>query len=92
MSRFSFSRLFRSTFGISYRDFMMRQRLEKACKMLELRGSSVTNAALAAGFSDASYFARVFRRHMRTSPKEYAQAAATLSQDHGLKNPCAQDI
>ena len=91
MSRFSFSRSFRSNFGISYRDFMMRQRLEKACKMLELPGSSVTGAALAAGFTDASYFARVFRRHMLKSPKEYAQAA-TRPQDHRLKNPAAKDI
>jgi AraC-like DNA-binding protein len=88
MSRFSFSRLFHSNFGISYRDFMMRQRLEKACQMLELPGSSVTGAALAAGFSDASYFARVFRRHMLKSPKEYAQAA-TRSQDHRIQ---AQEI
>jgi AraC-like DNA-binding protein len=91
MSRFSFSRSFRSNFGISYRDFMMRQRLEKACKMLELPGSSVTGAALAAGFTDASYFARVFRRHMLKSPTEYAQAA-TRSQDHRLKNPTSKDI
>jgi AraC-like DNA-binding protein len=91
MSRFSFSRSFRSNFGISYRDFMMRQRLEKACKMLELPGSSVTGAALAAGFTDASYFARVFRRHMLKSPKEYAQAA-TRSPDHRLENPTAKDI
>jgi AraC-like DNA-binding protein len=59
--------------------------------MLELPGSSVTGAALAAGFSDASYFARVFRRHMRKSPKEYAQAA-TRSQDHQLKILGAKDI
>jgi YesN/AraC family two-component response regulator len=91
MSRFSFSRLFHRNFGISYRDFMTRQRLEKACKMLELPGSSVTGAARAAGFSDASYFARVFRRHMRKSPKEYAQAA-TRSQDYRLENPGAKDI
>jgi AraC-like DNA-binding protein len=91
MSRFSFSRSFRSNFGISYRDFIMRQRLEKACKMLELPGSSVTGAALAAGFTDASYFARVFRRHMLKSPTEYAQAA-TRSQDHRLKNSTSKDI
>jgi AraC-like DNA-binding protein len=91
MSRFSFSRSFRSNFGISYRDFIMRQRLEKACKMLELPGSSVTGAALAAGFTDASYFARVFRRHMLKSPTEYVQAA-TRSQDHRLKNPTSKDI
>ena len=91
MSRFTFSRSFRSNFGMSYRDFMMRQRLEKACKMLELPGSSVAGAALAAGFTDASYFARVFRRHMLKSPREYAQAA-TRSRDPRVENPTSKNI
>jgi AraC-like DNA-binding protein/CheY-like chemotaxis protein len=75
MSRFTFSRTFRENFGISYRDFMMRKRLEKACKMLEQPDSTVTSVAHAVGFEDASYFARVFRRHIRKSPREYARTA-----------------
>jgi len=75
MSRFTFSRTFRENFGITYRDFMMRKRLEKACKMLAQPGSSVTSVAHALGFADASYFARIFKRHIRKSPKEYARAA-----------------
>jgi AraC-like DNA-binding protein/CheY-like chemotaxis protein len=75
MSRFSFSRQFRDNYGISFRDYVMRQRLETACKMLELHGFPVNRAALAAGFTDASYFARVFKRHFRKSPGEYARAA-----------------
>jgi AraC-like DNA-binding protein len=75
MSRFTFSRMFRESFGISFRDFVMRSRLEKACKMLEQPGSSVTSVAHAAGFTDASYFARIFKRHIRKSPKQYARAA-----------------
>jgi len=62
----------------------MRQRLEAACKMLELPGFSVNRAALAAGFTDASYFARVFKRHLRKSPKEYARAARTQIQIEDL--------
>jgi YesN/AraC family two-component response regulator len=89
ISRFSFSRLFKSSFGISYRDFVMRQRLEKACKTLEL-GSSVTDVSIAAGFTDASYFARVFKRHMRMSPKEYIRASR--SQRRADPSPDAQRI
>jgi len=79
MSRFSFSRLFRSSFGCSFRDYVMRLRMETACKMLEAPHPSVTHVALAAGFTDASYFARIFRRHMHKSPNEYAQVAANRS-------------
>jgi AraC-like DNA-binding protein len=76
MSRFSFSRLFRSSFGCSCREYVMRLRIETACKMLEAPHPSVTHIAITAGFTDASYFARMFRRHMRKSPIEYAQGAS----------------
>jgi YesN/AraC family two-component response regulator len=79
MSRFSFSRLFRSSFGCSCREYVMRLRIETACKMLEAPHPSVTHVAITAGFTDASYFARMFRRHMRKSPIEYAQVASKLS-------------
>lgn len=75
MSRFSFSRLFRSSFGCSCREYVMRLRIDTACKMLEAPDASVTRIAIAAGFTDASYFARIFRKRMRKSPLEYARAA-----------------
>jgi AraC-like DNA-binding protein len=89
MSRFTFSRMFREYFGISYRDFVMRKRLEKACKMLEQPGPSVTSIAHAAGFTDASYFARVFKRHIRKSPKQYARAARSQQKINQLRETAA---
>jgi len=71
MSRYSFSRLFQQTFGCSCRDYVMRLRIETACKLLKAPNASVTRVAIAAGFADASYFARMFRRYMRQSPTEY---------------------
>ena len=76
MDRFQFSRLFRSNFGCSYRSYVMRLRIEAACRTLEEPNRSVTHAAAAAGFTDASYFARMFRRHMRQSPTEYARTVS----------------
>jgi AraC-like DNA-binding protein len=76
MSRFSFSRLFRRTFGCSCREYVMRLRIETACRMLEAPHSSITSVAIAAGFTDASYFARMFRRHLGSSPKEYTLMSA----------------
>jgi YesN/AraC family two-component response regulator len=77
MSRFSFARFFRSNFGCSCREYVMRLRIETACKMLGEPNPSVTHVAIAAGFTDASYFARIFRRRMRKSPIEYARVAAS---------------
>src|SRR5258708_34707694 len=79
MSRLSFSRLFRSSFGCSCREYVMRLRMETACKMLEAPHRPVTNVAIAAGFTDSSYFARIFRRHMRKSPVEDGHVASKPS-------------
>ncbi len=75
MSRFSFSRLFRKTFGCSCREYLMRLRIETACTLLQSSDASVTGVAASAGFTDASYFARMFRRQMGASPTEYAASA-----------------
>jgi YesN/AraC family two-component response regulator len=75
MTRYAFSRLFRASVGVSCREYVMRLRIETACRMLELPHESVTQVAIAAGFTDASYFARIFRKHMRKSPIEYAKTA-----------------
>jgi YesN/AraC family two-component response regulator len=87
MSRFSFSRLFRSNFGCSCREYVMRLRIETACKMLEAPHPSVTHVAITAGFTDASYFARMFRRRMRKSPIEYAQVASKQRQRDKVVSP-----
>ena len=84
MSRYSFSRLFHQTFGCSCRDYVMRLRIETACKLLKMPNASVTVVAIAAGFADASYFARMFRRYMRQSPTEYACLAPESS--HGRQD------
>jgi AraC-like DNA-binding protein len=78
MSRFSFSRLFRKNFGVNCRDYVMRLRVETACTLLEVPGASIANVATTAGFTDASYFARMFRSRMGMSPKEYASQAVTV--------------
>jgi len=59
MSRFSFSRLFRKNFGVSCRDYVMRLRIETACRLLEGADVSIADVAATAGFTDASYFALV---------------------------------
>lgn len=80
MSRFSFSRLFRRTFGCSCREYVMRLRIETARRMLEAPHASITSVAIAAGFTDASYFARMFRRRLGSSPKEYSLMSAKARQ------------
>jgi AraC-like DNA-binding protein len=72
MSRFRFARFFKKNFGCGCNEYIVRLRIRTACRLLRAQGMSVTDAAIASGFSDASYFARQFRAHMKQSPLEYA--------------------
>jgi AraC-like DNA-binding protein len=71
MSRFQFSRLFHATFGITFKDYLLRFRVAEACRLLECEGASVTDVGCAVGFNDPSHFARVFRRYTGLVPSQY---------------------
>jgi AraC-like DNA-binding protein len=77
MSRFQFCRLFKRSFGCSFRTYLTRLRIGSACRMLSKSGSaaSVTEVGLAVGFQDASHFARMFRQEIGESPSTYARTA-----------------
>jgi len=71
MSTFRFSRAFHETFGLTFRDYVLRYRILEACRLLRHPDGNVTNVAYSVGFNDASYFSRAFRRFMSTSPSAY---------------------
>lgn len=73
LSRFQFSRAFHATFGITFREYLLRYRVRAACQRLRARPASVTAVAYAVGFHDGSYFARMFRRYIGMLPSQYAR-------------------
>lgn len=61
-SRFHFHRVFSGIIGETVSDFLKRVRLQQAASRLtEHPGESITDVALAVGFSSPSVFARAFR-------------------------------
>jgi len=62
---------FREEMGITPMIYLNRYRIKRAKALLEQGKMSITEVALAAGFSDASYFNRVFRQEVGTSPGAY---------------------
>lgn len=54
-------------------EYLVNYRLELAAKLLSSTKDSVLNIALATGFSDSSYFARIFRKRVGCSPLEYRE-------------------
>ena len=67
-----FLHLFTTSVGVPLRPYVLWLRLQ--CGASELaRGSSVADAAFAAGFSDAAHFTRTFRRMMGATPRQVLQ-------------------
>lgn len=66
------SRLFKKETGRSLAQYMLEKRVEKAKKLLQ-SDMSVKNVALQTGYSNFSYFSKVFRDMEGMSPMEYRE-------------------
>ncbi|MBN1554802.1 MAG: helix-turn-helix domain-containing protein [Phycisphaerae bacterium] len=68
MSPSTLLRTFRAALGTTPVDYLIRLRTRKAADRLREEELTVTEAALHAGFSDANYFTRQFRKTFGVSP------------------------
>ncbi len=68
------TRCFRQETGVTPIAYLNRYRIRQARVLLESGERSVTEVALATGFSDSSYFGRVFQKEMGLSPAAYRRA------------------
>jgi AraC-like DNA-binding protein len=68
LSPFRFSRLFKETFGMTFRDYLINYRLREAYRLLENPNVTVADVAFAVGFNDPSYFTRIFKQRVGMAP------------------------
>ena len=73
-SEFHFHRIFRAVSGETLNNFTNRLRLEKAARLLRYSEQSLTEIALACGFSSSATFSRAFRHGYDTSPSQYRKS------------------
>jgi AraC family transcriptional regulator len=71
MSPFHFARAFKRSTGSPPHRYLVRLKVERACRLLETTPLAIPDIALAVGYGDASYLARVFRRTLGVTPGEY---------------------
>ena len=57
--------------GMPPMQYVNSYRIEKAQTLLKNTDRSITDIALAVGFDDASYFARIFKKQTGMTPREY---------------------
>lgn len=71
LSRSHFCHIFKDVFGMSAKEYLLSIRVQKACQLLKTSDLNITDIAFFCGFSDANYFARVFKKIKTVSPTEY---------------------
>ena len=65
------SRIFKKETGYTINEYLIQVRIEKAKRLLHRKDLRVTDVADAVGFDDQSYFTKVFRRMVGTTPLKY---------------------
>ena len=73
-----FSRSFKQTFGEPPHAYIVRRRLEEACRLMLTSSASLSEIALSVGFSDQSHLCKHFRQTLGQSPSNWRRERETL--------------
>lgn len=77
MNTSTFSRRFKQEHEITFRNYLINYRINKAQRLLQNPNTSVTDIAYTVGFHDHSHFTRTFRRIVGISPSHYRDTYKT---------------
>lgn len=71
MSEPNFYRTFKQTFGMTPVDYINQQRLALASQLLRTTSRSLEDISMECGFNNLTYFMKLFRREIGSSPTQY---------------------
>jgi len=74
------SRVFKEEMGMVFTDYVINLKIQYACRLLETTNYPAYRISIECGFSDPSYFNRVFCAKMNTTPKAYRKLAYASNQ------------
>ena len=72
-----FGRVFKHTFHMTFKKYLMQQRMEKAKALLEAGGGSIGDICDAVGIHNPSYFSHLFKQYTGRLPSEYRKEYET---------------
>ncbi|WNO09172.1 AraC family transcriptional regulator [Teredinibacter sp. KSP-S5-2] len=73
LSQRSLERRFKSSLGMSIKEYLDIQRFNTALKTIRQKPEDLSQVALSAGYYDQSHFSRQFKRVMNITPGQYLQ-------------------
>lgn len=78
LSRSHFSRTFRKALGEPPHAHICRLRIDRAMKLMRESDSSLSQIALAVGFSDQAHFSNIFRRATGATPSQWRKSQLAI--------------
>lgn len=69
-------RFFKSQMKVSLFEYLLQYRIEKSLPLLQNTELSVTEVAWQTGFSSPCYYARIFKKELHCTPRQYRQRTA----------------
>ena len=70
------SRIYHETYGVTLTEAVHQMRIEYARSLLLNTNQSVSQIALACGFTDVSYFLKLFKRHVGSTALSFRKLRA----------------
>ncbi len=67
------SKIFKEEIGMNFIDYVTGKRIAYAKELLENKDKSIREIAVEVGYSDSSYFTRIFKKIVGLTPKEYRE-------------------
>lgn len=66
-----FSRYFKRLTGVNFTDYVHQYKMKIAAKMLQSSDQTLESLAIGLGYSERTYFSKVFKKYIGVSPSEY---------------------
>ncbi len=76
-----FSHVFKREMGVAFTEYVIGLKIEYACKLLETTNYHAYRISIECGFSDPSYFNRVFCAQMNMTPQTYRKYSSSLKSN-----------
>lgn len=80
MAPSTFSANFRQVFGLSPAGYLIQCRMRRAAHLLSNCNLSVSEAATEVGYDDPFHFSKLFKKHMRSSPRDLRKGRESSSR------------
>jgi AraC family L-rhamnose operon regulatory protein RhaS len=75
---------FKEDTGMTFREYLIRYRMERACDLLKRGDKTVFEIAGLVGYSDAAFFYRTFKSRLGVTPRRYREMQRELSDTESI--------